>query len=157
MPRRTARVRLPLTPGQFDLLRRIADGTDPLTTADSRLAVSVYALRSRRLVSTTSARHYWSASLTDEGRALLGRVGPPREAQAVAARADRPDTRARNAVLQSGRDLVDALQAGGGVLRVANPTPAVRAGWRRAIHASRGVAATSATGSGTQVGMAAIS
>ena len=142
MPRQAAPVPLPLTPDQLNLLRRIAEGTDPLTTADSRLAVSVYALRSRRLVSTTSTRHYWSASLTDEGRALLGRVDGTHQVDAVAASADRPDPRPVSAVIPSGHDLVGALQAGDGVLRVANPNPAMRAGWRRAIHASRDVAAS---------------
>jgi hypothetical protein len=141
-PRRTARVRAPLTPGQLELLRRIADGAEPLTTADSRLAVSVYALRSRRLVSTTSPRHYWSASVTDEGRALLERVGQPGAANVLVTATERPDALPRNREIPAGRDLVSALHASGGVMRVSNPTPQERAEWRRAIHASRAAAAT---------------
>lgn len=90
MPRRTAQVRLPLTPDQLNLLRRIADGTDPLTTADSRLAVSVYALRSRWLVSTTSARHYWSASLTTKAELFLDEsTGRNRRTPSLRAQTDR--------------------------------------------------------------------
>lgn len=142
MPRRTARVRLPLTPGQLDLLRRIADGSEPLTTADSRLAVSVYALRSRRLISTTSTRHYWSASLTDDGRALLERVERPRGGDGATAHAGRPEPHPTNPAIPTGHDLIRALLVDSGVVRVTNPTQAVRAAWRRAIHASRGFAAT---------------
>lgn len=130
-------MRAPLTPGQLALLQRIANGTDPFTSADSKLAVSVYALRARRLVSTKSPRQYWSATITDEGRALLDSAQqPPLERSAPSA--DDCDTKAPvEAIAIIAADLIDRIQKAGGELRVADPSPPVRSAWRRAIHAAR--------------------
>ena len=57
---------------QREILRRIAEGKDPVTAAEPELAVSVYALRRRRLV--TIARtpgHPWVARMTERGSYLL--------------------------------------------------------------------------------------
>lgn len=53
---------------QVELLRRIAAGGDPVTSRESALAVSVYALRTRRLVRTPRSDGVWTAVLTDAGR-----------------------------------------------------------------------------------------
>lgn len=56
---------------QLTLLRRIAENSTPVLPSENHLAVSVYALRSRRLVTTTGQRRFWTASLTELGRSVL--------------------------------------------------------------------------------------
>lgn len=129
-------MRAPLTPDQLALLKRIADGTAPLTKADSRLAISVYALRSRRLVSTKSQRSYWSATITEEGRAFLARTHPATgDVEAPAPDRSGSGRSSDEDLLVSPAELVNQLRDAGGEVRIADPTPAVRAAWRRAIHA----------------------
>ena len=53
---------------QLNALRRICHGQTPVTSADSSLAVTVYALRNRGLVTTTWADGRWSAAPTEAGR-----------------------------------------------------------------------------------------
>jgi hypothetical protein len=130
-------VRAPLTPGQLALLQRIANATDPFTSADSKLAVSVYALRARRLVSTKSPRQYWSATITDEGRSLLDRAQQPPRHHSAAPPGDCVAEVLDEAIRISAADLVNRIQHAGGELRVVDPSPPVRAAWRRALHAAR--------------------
>lgn len=130
-------MRAPLTPGQLALLQRISHGTDRLTTADSRLAVSVYALRSRRLVWTKSQRSYWSATITDEGRSLLERIQQPSRDDAPAPDDSDAPRQKRDVISISAVELVRRLEAADGELRVKNPSPSVRSAWRRALHAAR--------------------
>jgi hypothetical protein len=159
-----------LHPHQVDLLRRIADGGNPVTAAELALAATVYALRRRHLVSTPRAEGVWTAAITDAGRYYLkhGSYPPPTPgpagrrtarplpaASAAAAGAGRStvspeDGHARSAgpadvdvpVLATAADavpsaagLIQALQQHP-VIRVSDPPPAVRAAWRRAIHAA---------------------
>ena len=56
---------------QLTLLRRIAENSYPVLPAEHHLAVSIYALRSRRLVTTTGQRRFWTATVTDAGRSAL--------------------------------------------------------------------------------------
>ena len=60
-----------LRPHQLDLLRRIADGSQPVTARESALARTVYALRTRKLVTTPRADGVWTAVITDAGRYYL--------------------------------------------------------------------------------------
>jgi hypothetical protein len=128
-------VRAALTEGQLVLLRRIADGSRPLTFADSRLAASVYALRSRKLVSTTSQRHYWSATITDQGRAFLELGRLPASTKAAATPGHTAVAKRDTTI--SVPELVRLVQDAGGELRLVDPTPPERAAWRRAIHAAK--------------------
>jgi hypothetical protein len=57
MPRRTR-----LNKRQIAVLQRICDNTEPVTSAESTLANTVYALRNRGLVTTAWADGQWSAS-----------------------------------------------------------------------------------------------
>ena len=56
---------------QLTLLRRIAENSSPVLPSEHHLALSVYALRSRRLVTTSGMRRFWTAELTDLGRSVL--------------------------------------------------------------------------------------
>ena len=56
---------------QIMLLQRIVDGREPVTSRESALAPSVYALRSRGLVATTWADGAWTARATNAGRLHL--------------------------------------------------------------------------------------
>jgi hypothetical protein len=47
-----------LTQHQLALLRRIDDNTDPVGASERHLAISIDALRSRRLVTTTGQRRF---------------------------------------------------------------------------------------------------
>jgi hypothetical protein len=70
----------PLTTRQLDLLHRITkDGHRPT----SNEATSVYALRSRGLVATTSSYAYRTAAPTDAARVLLSDGPPSRTAPAT--------------------------------------------------------------------------
>jgi hypothetical protein len=124
-----------ITSAQRELLARIASGAAPLTKADSGLAVSVYALRSKGLVSTRTLYGYREAEITDRGRAVLA-------GDAHATPEHRPRRRTTDPLETSIRVamLVDAVLAADGHLTIAEPTPAVRREWRRAIHAAHGSA-----------------
>ncbi len=56
---------------QLTLLRRIAENSVPVLPSEHHLAVSIYALRSRRLVTTTGQRRFWTAAVTELGRFVL--------------------------------------------------------------------------------------
>ena len=56
---------------QLALLRRIAERGTPVLPAEHHLAVSIYALRARRLVTTSGQRRFWTAAVTDLGRSAL--------------------------------------------------------------------------------------
>ena len=57
---------------QRALLERIANGAEPVTSAEYTLATTVYALRGRKLVRTVRRSGGWVAEIT---------VGPPRMLQ----------------------------------------------------------------------------
>jgi hypothetical protein len=52
---------------QLALLRRIGGGKDPVTSLEHELAVTVYALRNRRLVTTPRSGGPWTAEVTTAG------------------------------------------------------------------------------------------
>lgn len=62
---------------QLTVLRRIYDSQTPVTSDDSHLAATVYALRNRGLVATPRAGGRWSAELTEAGRQHLERTDSP--------------------------------------------------------------------------------
>ncbi|MEV5903397.1 hypothetical protein [Streptomyces sp. NPDC052127] len=120
--------RTKLNERQLDALRRICHGETPITSDDSGLAPTVYALRNRGLVTTTWADGRWSAAPTEAGRRHL--------APTDATLAPRPSTSAAPTAPEAA-ELISRLQQSGGTLRIANPTPDERARWRRALHAAR--------------------
>jgi hypothetical protein len=121
---------------QLTLLRRIADGVDLVTSREYHLATSVYALRNRGLVATTrEGGGAWTASITDDGRYYLAH-GQHRAAAAEAVtERSKPTPSDKRPPTVSGEDLIQRLVDAGGSLRVPDPEPAVRAAWRRTIHA----------------------
>lgn len=151
-----------LHPHQVDVLRRIADGGNPVTAAEPALAATVYALRRRHLVTTPRSRGVWTATITDAGRYYLEHDTYPPQLPAPTRRhtAHQPPT-ASPASAAAGPTGVDGPAAALGqawsarpadavpsaaelirtllehpVLRVPDPAPSVRAAWRRAIHAA---------------------
>lgn len=130
MPRPTR-----LNERQVAVLQRICDNTAPVTSADSTLANTVYALRSRGLVTTAWADGRWSASPTEAGlrqaHANSGESPPPADPSGQN-RAGASDPLARQAA-----ELVAELERVGGTLAFRDPDPAERARLRRALHAAR--------------------
>jgi hypothetical protein len=138
-----------LLPHQVDLLRRIGEGRDPVTSRESRLATTVYALRGRRLVTTPRSGGAWTAAITDAGRYYLehGRYiesaprPPSRRGSSPTAKPSRMEAQP---ALAGGRveprrvptldELIQQLLEHGAIT-VPDPSPEVRAAWRREIHA----------------------
>jgi hypothetical protein len=118
---------------QQAVLVRIGDGRSPVTSADPDLAVTVYALRNRRLVSVDrQGGGSWVASLTDRGRYLLEHGRYPGQ-PAGANPPELPDRRAASQELTVG-ELVERVTANGGSLTIVDPDPSERRRWRRAIY-----------------------
>ena len=113
---------------QLNALRRICHGQTPVTSADSSLAVTVYALRNRGLVTTTWADGRWSAAPTEAGRQHLAETDSE---PAPRLNASAPSTGTEAAVL------ITKIQQAGGTLHITSPTPDERARFRRALHAAR--------------------
>jgi hypothetical protein len=121
---------------QLYLLRRIADGVEPVTSREYHLAISVYALRDRGLVTTTrTGGGAWIASITDEGRYYLAHGHYRADAAVTVTDRSKSIEPNRKPPRISGDNLIQRLVAAGGSLHIPNPEPAVRAAWRRAIHA----------------------
>jgi hypothetical protein len=122
---------------QLTLLRRIADGVDPVTSREYHLATSVYALRNRGLVTTTRAGGgAWTASITDDGRYYLVHGHYRADAAEAVTERSKPAESDKKPPTISGVDLIQRLVDAGGSLRIPDPEPAMRSAWRRAIHAA---------------------
>ena len=59
----------PLNDRQLAVLRRIGAGAEPVTSAEPTLAITVYALLARGLVTTPRRQGVWQAELTEAGQA----------------------------------------------------------------------------------------
>jgi hypothetical protein len=134
------------------VLRRIAGGVDPVTSRESGLAKTVYALRDRRLVTTPRSGGVWTAVVTDAGRFYLenGRYqgSPVRSGRPVGSDAIADPGHGQGPAagehggpgqvvrVASPRELVDRLTGGKPRLRVESPAAEVRAAWRRVIDAA---------------------
>ena len=126
-------MRKPLNDRQAALLQRISDDTAPVTSHESGLATSVYALQHRRLVKLTRSKGSWTAEITDEGRFYLehGRCQPG----AVDTPTWRPSASGRRGQLDiSAPELLKRVKEAGCRLTITNPDTATRAAWRRAIY-----------------------
>jgi hypothetical protein len=122
---------------QLALLKRIADGVEPVTSREYHVATTVYALRNRGLVATTrTGGGAWTASITDAGRRYLAHGHYRADAAVADTEHPKPIEPNRKLLMISGEDLIQRLVVAGGSLRIPNPEPAVRAAWRRAIHAA---------------------
>lgn len=140
-----------LRPHQLDALRRIADGQQPITSREPALATTVYALRTRRLVTTPRSGGVWTAVITDAGRYYLDhgeyvgstaggtastRSSTPRrtrQSRQAAASAQAP---MEVAGVPGPEELIRRLQQEG-TLSVPDPPERERAAWRRVVHAVR--------------------
>ncbi|WP_328436232.1 hypothetical protein OHA71_49295 [Streptomyces sp. NBC_00444] len=120
--------RTKLNERQLDVLRRICHGQTPITSDDSDLATTVYALRNRGLVTTTRADGRWNAAPTEAGLQHL--------AHTDTTLAPRPSASAPSTAPEAA-ELITRLQQAGGTLHIINPTPDERAHWRRVLHAAR--------------------
>lgn len=134
------------------MLRRIASGVNPVTSRESGLAKTVYALRDRRLVTTPRSGGVWTAVVTDAGRFYLengryqgsaARSGRPVGSDAIADPGHGQDPAAGEhgepgqvVRVASPRELIDRLTGGKPRLRVESPAAEVRAAWRRVIDAA---------------------
>jgi hypothetical protein len=118
---------------QLEVLRRIADGEDPVTSVEPNLAVTVYALLGRGLVMTSKHPGGWVAEVTEAGRFYLAHGQHPE--------ADSPPERVRLDEIKqpsiSARQILERLQSDGGAVVVPDPDWETRAAWRRAVHALR--------------------
>ncbi|GAA3626023.1 hypothetical protein GCM10022419_134490 [Nonomuraea rosea] len=118
----------PLNDRQLNVLRRVADDTDPITARESALANTVYALRNRGLVVAPRQNGVWQARITDAGRFYLEHGHHP----------DRPtaeETDLKSAPKDLPADLIRRLQLEDGTIQLDDPTDDVRAAYRRAINA----------------------
>jgi hypothetical protein len=126
---------------QLALLRRIGEGTEPVSSRTPELATTTYALRNRGLVATPRTAGIWTAVVTEAGQFYLEHGHHPDDPSylpsAASARPAPPERRrqARGAAL--GTDLIEEVQAAGGTLYVAHPDDATRARYRRALHAAK--------------------
>ncbi|MFD9122296.1 hypothetical protein [Streptomyces bottropensis] len=120
--------RTKLSERQLDVLRRICHGEKPVTSDDSGLTTTVYALRDQGLVAMTRADGRWSAAPTEAGRRHLARTDA---SLAPRSNASAPSTAPEAA------ELITRLQQAGGTLHITTPTPDERARWRRALHTAR--------------------
>ena len=85
-------LRRPVNDRQLDLLRRVANAREPVTSAEPTLATTVYALRARGLLRTERRDGGWAAILTHDGAffAQHERYPPPERNGQLHARAGRP-------------------------------------------------------------------
>lgn len=139
----------PLTNRQLDVLRRVGDVDDQVTAGDSRLAVTVYALRDRRLVTTPRFDGVWKAEITEAGRFYLehgyhpDRPSRGEEPGAKPVRAcppaptRKPAQRKSYPVEISVEELMARLEKASGRLQISDRDLETRAAWRRAIHAAK--------------------
>lgn len=118
---------------QQALLQRIVDGGYRPSSGD---ATTTYALRSRGLLTTTSAYAYRTAEPTAAGCALIERqhVSDAHAGRAAAA----PEPVVVLEVASSHAELLDELaRSVDHRLVLTDPTPETRAAWRRLLHATR--------------------
>lgn len=124
----------PLNVRQVDTLRRIGDGADDVTSADAPLALTVYALRDRGLVTTPGQAGWRRAEITDAGRFYLEHGHHPRRPDRRSKRRRKKDPAKQIGIAPE--DLLRMVQTAGGSLTIPDPAPSVRAAWRRAIYAA---------------------
>ncbi|WP_146252190.1 hypothetical protein [Streptomyces carminius] len=118
---------------QLNVLRRICHGPQ-VTSADSDLAVTVYALRHRKLVTTTWANGRWTAAATDAGRQYLAENDTTNPHPAAPGAAS---PRASDSTGNDAAHLITTIRQADGTLHITDPSAAERARLRRLLHAAR--------------------
>ncbi|WP_219505257.1 hypothetical protein [Nonomuraea ceibae] len=114
---------------ELSILVRIALGVKPVTSRESRLTKTVYALQDRKLVVLTRTKGFWSAVLTESGRLYLENGNHLPAAHANEPNKDEPAIDPEDFL----RQLIDA----GGMLRISGPDEAARRQWWGATQAAR--------------------
>lgn len=131
------RLNSPLNERQWDVLRRVAEGP-PVTSKDSGLATTVYALRNRQLVTTRRIpRRGWIAELTERGRYLVdhGHFPPPDER--IHDADEPPEASPWPEPTITVDELFTRLEGAGGRMTVRAPSDDERAAWRHVVDAAR--------------------
>jgi hypothetical protein len=131
----------PLNERQLAVLRRVDDGSDPVSAKIPELATTVYALRNRGLVTTPRRDGVWYAQITEAGRFYLEHghhpdrpppSDPARSPSAVGGRTSQPSRR-----LDRASELIEQLTRSHGTLRIEKPSQNTRSEYRRAIAAAK--------------------
>ena len=125
---------------QIEILGRIVANDVPVTSRESWLSLTVYALRRRGLVETVGPAGSWVAMPTAAGRECAERGVYPKQ-PAVAGRARAQPHPAKGKIRTSRKQLTAAeiaakVEAAGGRLTIPDPSPGARALWRRSIQAA---------------------
>ncbi|WP_397519373.1 hypothetical protein [Rhodococcus pyridinivorans] len=133
-----------LTDAQLDVLTWIGAGCPDREWPDYAHRLSARALASRGLVKIRGHGPTWTATITDAGQAYLeqGRQEPrhsgprPPAADGVRPKGPAEGGPPRSSTIQvTKQDVLDALDAGGGLFTVPDPAPPLRAAYRRALAA----------------------
>ncbi|MGI8333657.1 hypothetical protein ACRYCC_27220 [Actinomadura scrupuli] len=127
--------RYSLKPHQVDLLKRIVDGTDPVTSKEPRLANSVYALRGRGYVTTPRKDGVWTAVITDVGHYYLEHGRHPKDrVPRQPSPKERPSRKEKPAKLViTVEELVVQVEMAGGTLKLTDPDKPTRRALRKAV------------------------
>jgi len=130
---------------QLTVLQRIGKRQEPVSAKTPELAITVYALRDRGLVTTPRKDGFWQAEITEAGRFYLehghhpDRPTPGTASSAIVARTPGA-SRTRDAgqsPLNLAKELIERLQHNGGTVEIQNPDQETRASYRRAMHAAK--------------------
>lgn len=146
----------PLNDRQLQLLRLVAAGDDISKPEHLGLRRSASAVRDRGLITITGRGVAWRAELTDDGRFYLDHGHHPDDprhpdvpstsvhdaGRAASRRPSRPQPGERQVPIARSRSidaarLMKEVWGAGGTLRIEAPEDAVRAAYRRAIHAAK--------------------
>jgi hypothetical protein len=128
---------------QLTVLRRISEGYEPVTAKTSELANTVYALRSRGLVTTPRKDGVWHAEITDAGRFYMqhghhpDKPTPADAGLAHQRRSPGPQRSPDQGPIRLAKDLIKQLQDNDGSVQFETPDDETRASYRRAIHAAK--------------------
>ncbi|NRQ32137.1 hypothetical protein HII36_09840 [Nonomuraea sp. NN258] len=118
-----------LDESELSILVRIALGVKPVTSRETRLTRTVYALQDRKLVVLTRTKGFWSAALTESGRLYLENGNHLPAPDANEPDKDEPAIDPEDFL----RQLIDA----GGTLRISDPDEVARRLWWEAAQAAR--------------------
>ena len=121
----------PLSEYQVSVLRDVSQGA--VSSRNSELARTVYALRERGLVKTRKGEHRWVAQITEAGSFYIAH-GSYRDD--VAPTPERVKERALP-IDVAVEELLRELDTHDGIFRIEDPGPEIRAQWRRALNRAK--------------------
>jgi hypothetical protein len=140
----------PLNERQLAVLRWIADGCPDGVMDGHAFKVTARALHDRKLVAVSKHGGAWQATVTERGEFYLEHGRLPVDGAARPSSTYRPRVAATRSVPPGSRkpaneparsidpnELLAQLLDGDGSVTIADPPPAVRAAWRRAIDAAK--------------------